>query len=101
MAEFDESKHKRDERGRFAKMETSVLKEKQTINLKAQEERRNTKAINSYKKQIERHQHKIDNPQDYVQDWDSKSEQYKNGLLNYWRKEIKNFENQIMKLGGK
>ena len=34
---FDESKHRRDELGRFAKMETSVLKKRQTIELEDDE----------------------------------------------------------------
>ena len=33
IKEFDESEHKRDERGRFAEMETSALKKRQTIDL--------------------------------------------------------------------
>ena len=37
MIEFDESKHKRDELGWFAKMSASELKERQTIDLNKQE----------------------------------------------------------------
>ena len=70
----------------------------QTIDLKAEEEKRKAKAIRSYEKQIELHQRKINNPKEYVKDWESKSERYKLGLINYWKKEITNFENQINKL---
>lgn len=60
---FDESKHKRDERGRFAEMETSALKERQTLDLSdtpvpvevygfANKERKNTKDHKAHAKEM-------------------------------------------------
>lgn len=98
---FVESEHKRDERGRFAEMETSELKERQTQDLDEEKEKQKAKSIKSLTKRIAEHQDKINNPQKYVKDWDSKSEQYKKGIVKYWEKEILNYENQIKKLEGK
>lgn len=98
---FIESEHKRDERGRFAEMDTSELKEQQTQDLDSAKEKQKAKAIKSLTKRIVEHQDKINNPQKHVKDWDAKSEQYKKGIVKYWEKEILNYENQIKKLEGK
>lgn len=76
------------------------LKEKQAQDLDEKKEKQKAKAKRSLTKRIEEHQHKIDNPQLYVKDWNTKSEQYKQGIVNYWKKEIINYENQIKKLEG-
>lgn len=57
MIEFNESKHKRDELGRFAKMSASDLKERQTIDLNKQENMSSgakSGALDAYGKDSER-----------------------------------------------
>ena len=84
MAEFKEEEHPRKKDGKFApkgKGERSILK-----------------SIKSYKKQIAKHQQKILTPEKFVSNWDKKSKVEKTGLIKYWEKEIKNFNNQIKKL---
>ena len=53
------------------------------------------RSIRSYRSQIEVHRAKLAEPRRIVQDWDSRSEEYKTGLLTKWRGEIKNFEEKI------
>lgn len=53
------------------------------------------KGIRSYKKQIELHKTKIDNPSDYYKDWDNYSDEIKKGHINHWKDEIKAFEKNI------
>ena len=47
------------------------------------------KSIASHNKEVEIHRDKIANPEKYVKDWDSKTEQEKDGLLRKWRKDMK------------
>ena len=54
------------------------------------------KSISSWQKNVDLHKDKISNPGKYDQDWDSKSDAHKAGLLKHWNKEIKNFENNII-----
>lgn len=63
--------------------------------IKKQESNSLKRGINSYEKQIEKHQKYIANPEAYISDWDSKSENEKNGLIKHWNKEIRNFNNSI------
>lgn len=52
--------------------------------------------MRKYKAQIAtEHQHKIDNPQDYVDDWENKDVREQNGLIKHWKKEIKTFQQSI------
>lgn len=44
------------------------------------------------------HEDKISNPEKYVPDWDSYSEQEKNGLKLKWQKEIINYDNQLKRI---
>lgn len=53
------------------------------------------RAMRKYQERIDEHKDKINNPQKYVPDWDSYSEQRKNGLKKHWQKEINNFEESI------
>ncbi len=56
-------------------------------NLPKQGERQIRKTIASHLRQAERHESKIATPQDYVSDWDQKSEAYRAGLIEKWRRE--------------
>lgn len=51
--------------------------------------------IRSELKQIEKHLDKIEHPEKYVTDWETRNEYYKQGLLDKWRKEIDNFKLQV------
>lgn len=53
------------------------------------------KGIRSYKKQIELHKIKINNPSDYYKDWDKYSDDIKEGHINHWKDEIRIFEKNI------
>lgn len=53
------------------------------------------KSIASWQDNLAEHQDKIKHPAQYDDAWDSKSDALKEGLLNHWRKEIKNFESNI------
>ena len=52
------------------------------------------KGIDSYQKQVDLHQNKINNPQDNAKDWNKMSQQERNGLINYWKKESNNYRQQ-------
>ena len=53
------------------------------------------RAIRKYKKRIEEHENYINDPVSHCPDWDSFSEQKKNGLVRHWNKEISNFKKSI------
>ena len=53
------------------------------------------KGIRSLKKKIELHLAKIDNPAKYCEDWHSRDERAKLGLIRHWRKEIADTEESI------
>lgn len=53
------------------------------------------KGIRSYRKVIEQHAQKIQNPQLYDKVWDLKDDRQRNGLLRHWAKEIKVEQNSI------
>ena len=53
------------------------------------------RAIRKYKQRINEHSEYIQNPKVHCPDWDSYSEQKKNGLIRHWKKEIRNFEESI------
>lgn len=63
--------------------------------MKKQESGSLKRAIRKYQKRIAEHQQKINEPQKYVPDWDTKSEQAQNGLKRHWQKEIRNFQTSI------
>ena len=46
-------------------------------------------------KQLEEHRDKMNNPWNYVSDWENRGEAYQKGIVSYWRKEVENFKNQI------
>ncbi len=110
MAQFREEEHPRDNDGKFKEKgasdrvnelvdKYSDTPDEDKVVISAPKNSFNKdKAIKSYKKQIDKHSDKIKNPQNYIPDWEHKSEQYKNGVINYWEKEIKNFKNQIKEI---
>jgi len=53
------------------------------------------KSIRSHEKQIEKHKYKIAHPQEFYKDWTLFSKEKQEGCLGKWKKEIRNFENQI------
>ena len=53
------------------------------------------RAIRKYNQRIAEHKEYIRNPKVHCPDWDSYSEQKKNGLVRHWEKEIRNFEESI------
>jgi len=53
------------------------------------------KGIKSYKKQIDIHNDKINNPQKYVENWDKLDKLNQDGLIRHWNKEIETFNKNI------
>ena len=53
------------------------------------------KGIRSLNKDLELHLNKIENPEYYCSDWNSKNERAKKGLIKHWLHEIKNFNESI------
>ena len=63
--------------------------------IKKQESTSLKRAMRKYSERIAEHQRKIDNPQEYVPDWESKDVREQNGLIKHWQKEIRNFQQSI------
>lgn len=53
------------------------------------------RSIRKIEKQIIVHKDKLKNPEKHYENWEKRSESYKIGTLNKWRKEISRFENDI------
>ena len=53
------------------------------------------KGIRSLKKKIDLHLSKIANPAEFCDDWHSKDDRAKFGLIRHWRKEIEDAEESI------
>ena len=53
------------------------------------------KGIKSYRKQIDIHNDKINNPQKYVENWDKLDKLNQDGLIRHWNKEIETFNKNI------
>lgn len=53
------------------------------------------RGIRNLTKQIEEHKRHIDFPEEYIEDWNSKSEKEKVGLIKHWNKEIRTFQTSI------
>lgn len=60
-----------------------------------QSDRQLMKSISSWKTNIAEHEDKIKNPAKYDQDWDSKTDVQKAGLIRHWEKEVRHFEDNI------
>ena len=57
--------------------------------------RKEQKGINSLNKKIKKHEEYIKNPKIKHKDWDNYPEHKKQGAINYWKKEIDTYKNQI------
>lgn len=53
------------------------------------------KSRKSNEQRIAEHKQKMNSPQDFVKEWNEYSDVQKNGLKEYWAKEIRNYEQQI------
>lgn len=53
------------------------------------------KGIRSLSKDLKLHLNKIEHPENYCSDWDSKDEREKTGLIKHWLHEIKTFSESI------
>ena len=53
------------------------------------------KGIRSLSKDLELHLKKIENPEQFCSDWNSKDERAKSGLIKHWLHEVKNFTESI------
>ena len=151
MAQWDESKHKRDDDGKFTEQNSqkayqeevakAILKDKgissdhmqgnQMIErynelicktgrydrqsgkkvhitkmhiqlfaakLSDDSEKELCKSRRSYKKVIDIHKEKISNPKKYIENWEQKTQQEQNGLINYWKKEIIEAERRLKEI---
>ncbi len=103
---FDESKHKRDKDGKFAKTNTGekVKIPQPTINIQlfANKNLRKmgmvqlSKSVRNLTKKIKEHEEKIKNPKSSYGDvWENLSEDRKTKAIKKWQKEIKAFRENI------
>jgi SPP1 gp7 family putative phage head morphogenesis protein len=53
------------------------------------------RAIRKYEKQIKEHEQKLSNPEEYADDWNTKSPRQQEGLKRHWMKENRNFRQSI------
>ena len=53
------------------------------------------KSIASWNANIEEHKDKVQNPEKYDRDWNSKTDEQKAGLVKHWEKEIRHFEANV------
>lgn len=53
------------------------------------------RAMRKYEQRISEHKEYIANPKGHCPDWDTYSDQKKDGLIRHWKKEISNFEESI------
>lgn len=127
MAEWDESKHKRDRDGRFAEQEE---KKKQALrkiyesdpphskkgeveqptrpslnvqlfaakNYSGWGTREMKKSIRSHQKTIALHEDKIRNPEKYVPGWNNLNDIRRKQIINGWKKEIFNYSRDISRI---
>lgn len=63
--------------------------------LKKQTANQLRRGIRSLNKDLELHLKKIENPEEFFSDWNSKDERAKTGLIKHWQHEIKNFAESI------
>ena len=53
------------------------------------------KGIRTFKKRIDEHFAKLENPEKYCKEWNLYDEEHREGLLWHWQHEIKNFAESI------
>ena len=56
------------------------------------------KGIRSLAKNIKKHKSKIQHPELYIENWDILSDERKQGILNFWQKEISRYEKEILRI---
>lgn len=78
--------------GKSVKIDLQFFAEKDIANQSSNSIKR---AMRKYSKKISLHQDKINNPQKYVDGWESKDAREKSGLVKHWQKEIRNFQISI------
>lgn len=64
-------------------------------NLKNQTPNQLRKGIRTFKKRIDEHFAKIDNPEKFCKEWNSYDNEHREGLILHWQHEIKNFAESI------
>jgi len=53
------------------------------------------KSISSYYKNVEEHRQKIKNPDEYINNWEKRGEQYKTGIIKKWEKDMHRNQEQL------
>ena len=66
------------------------------IRFNRQTDKQLLKSIRSIEKELEKHKNKVISPMCYVSDWDKRNTYYRIGIVEKWKKEIKNFETEIL-----
>lgn len=51
------------------------------------------RSMRKFIKKIELHKDKINNPRKYIPDWDQKDPREQNGIIKWWKREIRNYTN--------
>jgi len=85
--------------GRGASSRSAARVKEQTMQNRRQQANRNRidKSIQSYEKQIRRHEDKVRNPEKYADSWKNMSSQEREGLLKHWQHEIETQRGNIRK----
>lgn len=100
-SEWDESKHPRDKKGQFTTKAGDVKNFNFNIQLFAADYSKQTnkqlnKSRRSHEKNIQKHNYKLEHPEEFYKNWENMSYTEKLGRLQQWEKEIKNYNNQII-----
>lgn len=56
------------------------------------------KSIRSLNKRIQKHRDKINNPEQFINDFNKKSKREIERITNFWEKEIRNYERQVSQI---
>ena len=67
-------------------------------NYTRQTEKQLEKSLKSHQDNIREHQFKINNPTKFYAKWETMTQIERDGRLQQWEKEIKNFQNQVSKI---
>lgn len=81
-----------EKRGEILKMNLQFFAEK---DIKNQDSASLIRAIRKYEKRMEEHRAHIENPKEYIPEWDEYNVRYQEGLKRHWKKEIRNFQQAI------
>ena len=77
------------------KSEIASVSPKTVLNYKNMSSKQRQKSIRNHKKQLSFHLERIKNPEKYVDNWNTASKKYQNGIVSWWAKEVVNIQNQI------